>query len=635
MVRDHSDRTTNLDVDRAQWLAQILANSPDVISIIDTDGKMLYVSWTAPSTTADKVIGKYAQDFLPDGHRATWMDAFNRAITTGEPQNVTVRSVRDYWWQTRLAPIRHEGRVTYILSIGTNITARKNAEEALALKDQQLRLAVDAAGMGQWSLNTTTDRCTCDEVTRRMFAFPEAPDLTSKEFFERVHPQDQDLVRTHVQGAIASGQQYAVQCRIVAPDGRERWVLLMGKAVHEAPGETADIIGGVIDITRQKDSEAQQRRAQKLEAIGQLAGGVAHDFNNLLVAIMGNMQLAQRASTPERQRGYVDDALEASQRAADLTRQLLAFARRQQIQMTPLAVHGLLADTVKLLQRLLPESIEIALLCAPGAPHVLGDRGQIEQVITNLCINARDAMPRGGRLVLQTALVEPDATLSERHTSVRAGRYVVISVSDTGVGIPPHVLDRVFDPFFTTKEQGTGLGLATAYGIVEQHGGFLQVDSELDRGTTFRVYLPVAAADAREVPARRPPPALGGTETVLVAEDEPLVRAVVVRFLIDAGYRVLEAEDGARAIELFAAEPDTVKLVLLDSVMPRKSGSEAAAAIRELRPQIPVIVTSGYSNALASGGAAGVTLVPKPYEPDTLLRAIREALDRSKETTVR
>jgi CheY-like chemotaxis protein len=264
---------------------------------------------------------------------------------------------------------------------------------------------------------------------------------------------------------------------------------------------------------------------------------------------------------------------------------------------------------------------------------VLGDRGQLEQVIVNLCINARDAMPTGGRLVLETEQVVINGKFRETHPWARPGRYVMVSVSDTGTGIQPEHIDRIFEPFFTTKEMGTGLGLSSAYGVVKQHGGLLHVYSEPNNGTTFKVYLPVAERDAAEVGSKIEEPVRGGTETILLAEDEAPVRRVVKLILTEAGYKVLEAPNGAVAVELFSKSPDKIDLVLLDAVMPEKSGSQAAAEIHAIRPNVALVLSSGYSDVLATDptAIADLAFLAKPYEPDTLLRVVRRALDSKRD----
>jgi two-component system cell cycle sensor histidine kinase/response regulator CckA len=626
----------DFDVDRAQWLSQILNHSPDTITIIDRDGYMLYLSRLPPGDTLDKYIHKKAVEFMPPEGRIAWQAAFDRTWATGAVQHVEMPSNGDLWWNVRLVPIRKLGapvgdtsELSYVLGIGSDVTEIKRAERALSLKEQQLKVALEGSGMGQWQWDLEQDRGTWDETTRAILGLGATSDLNYKAYLDRVHPEDRRRVRTHFERALSNGECPPFEHRVHLPDGTERWVLLVGKVVFGETGKATHVLGGLLDISQERRGQVEKQRAQKLEALGQLAGGVAHDFNNLLVAIMGNIQIAS-AKESEVERGqFLNEALSACSRAAELTKQLLAFGRRQHIHEHPLDLHLLLDDTLRLLRRLVPETIAIELLKGHKLPRVLGDRGQLEQVVVNLCINARDAMPTGGRLVLETEQVVINGKFRETHPWARPGRYVLISVSDTGTGISPEHLDRIFEPFFTTKEMGTGLGLSSAYGVVKQHGGLLHVYSEPNNGTTFKVYLPVAERDAAEVGPKIEEPVRGGAETILLAEDETAVRRVVKLILSEAGYKVIEAANGAIAVELFKATAAAIDLVLLDAVMPEKSGSQAAAEIYAIRPDVALILSSGYSDVLASDptAVADLEFLAKPYEPDTLLRVVRRTLD--------
>jgi PAS domain S-box-containing protein len=617
-------------LDRSDWLTNILAHSPDVISVLDAEGKLLFVSRAAPGIDPRALRGHVASTFLGPEHRPAWDEAVRLAVSSGTAQRVEVLSRNAQWWDTRLVPIRRDGAVCWVMAIGTDITDRRQAEATLVFRDELLKLALDASGMGQWSWEVQTDRITWDEAAKRIFDWPlEDDDITFGAFLGRVHPEDRDRVRAEVTRAVQSGEFSEHSYRIVPSDGAIRWVLAKGRALRSADGTTARMTGGVIDITFGKRTDAQLQRSQKLEAVGQLAGGVAHDFNNLLVAILGNITLAERASGPEERVSLLKEATAAANRAAELTRQLLAFSTRQPVNQGPVDVNLVLEDTLTLLRRLLPESVEIDLIPGHRMPRVNADRGQLEQVFVNLCVNARDAMPNGGKLVLESEAVVINGRFRETHPWARQGRYVLISVTDTGVGIPLEALDRVFEPFYTTKPQGTGLGLATVYGTVQRHGGFVHVYSEVGKGTAFKIYLPVADRDAADVGSKVEEPVVGGTETILVAEDEERVRAVVVRILQRAGYKVITAENGEEAVRRFREAEGQVDLVLADAVMPVKNGADAIMEIRALRPHLVAVLCSGYSDALGSfsGLGPGVTFLSKPYEPDVLLRVVRKQLD--------
>jgi two-component system cell cycle sensor histidine kinase/response regulator CckA len=620
--------TTGLDVDRSEWLTGILAHSPDVISILDLDARIVFLSRALPGADPRSYHGKLVVDLIPSSHQAHYLDAVKTAIEEKQAQRAEFLSISARWWDSRIIPIEREGIVTGLLTISSDITARKRAEAELSLRDAQLRLALEASGMGQWSWAVESDRVRWDTTAKRIFEWPEDDDAINFDaFLGLLHTDDRERVKRTVLTAVETGEYPELTFRTVRSDGSVRWLLCKGRVLLDSTGKAYELMGGIIDITHGKRTEAQLNRSQKLEAIGQLAGGVAHDFNNLLVAILGNLSLARGCQDPDERQVLLDDALAAGNRAAELTRQLLAFSTRQPVNQTLVDVNAMLGDTLKLLRRLVPESVKMDFVGGSRLPSVLADRGQLEQVIVNLCVNARDAMPNGGKLVIETQVEQVDERFHQTDPWVRSGRYVLVSVTDTGVGIPQDTLDRVFEPFYTTKAQGSGLGLATAYGIVRRHGGFMQVCSDVGRGTTFKTYLPVSERHAAQVSREGERTVQGGNETILVAEDEPRVRAVVVRILERAGYRVLTAEDGELAVHAFAEHEAEIDLVLLDSVMPRKSGTDALAEIRARAPGVAAILCSGYSDSLTSNLGDNVTFLPKPYEPDELLRVVREELD--------
>jgi nitrogen-specific signal transduction histidine kinase len=378
------------------------------------------------------------------------------------------------------------------------------------------------------------------------------------------------------------------------------------------------VIAVARDVTEHRALEAQLRHSQKMDAVGQLAGGVAHDFNNLIQAILGNLHFAFAAAPDAELRGYLADIESAAERAATLTKQLLAFSRRAPLRVAPVALNELIREFMLLLRRVIPVNITVDFIAGHQLAAISGDRGQIEQVLMNLVLNARDAMPNGGRLTLETENILVDGNYAQTHPWASPGRYVLLTVSDTGVGL-------------TTKSvsQGSGLGLAVAYGIVEQHNGSLQVYSEPGHGTTFKLYLPVAerlaTAVGSKVDALR---STVGTETVLLAEDEPLVRSVLTRALERAGYRVLAAANGSEALKL-CREHDDIALALLDVVMPDCSGPEVYARIQEFRPGLRTLFASGYSDTARSTHdiPVGSTVLSKPFEIELVLARVRELLD--------
>ena len=460
-------------------------------------------------------------------------------------------------------------------------------------------------------------------------------ELTGKNAFAYIHNEDQAAVQQDLAHCIATPAMTTTsKFRVHHKDSSWRHVETVCQSLLADPA-----IGGVVvnlrDMTERRRLEEQLRQSQKMEAIGQLAGGVAHDFNNILTVIQGHASLLRSGPKLAEVQGIsVEQIYQAAERAAGLTRQLLTFSRRQVMQPKPLDLNSVLSNMTRMLGRLLGEDIALQFNYSPGDPWVQADEGMMEQILMNLAVNSRDAMPTGGKLMIGVSVVDilPEDLL--KYPDGRAGRFVCFSVADTGSGIAPEVFPRIFEPFFTTKPvgKGTGLGLATVYGIVKQHHGWLSAESEPGKGATFHVYLPAIAggglkADAT-TPEEKPP---RGTETILVVEDEFPLRELINTVLTSLGYRILEAATGAKALEIWQHHKHEIDLVLTDIIMPEgMTGRDLVERIHAEKPDLKAIYTSGYSSDIVGKSfllKEGVNYLQKPFVPQKLARAIRQCLD--------
>jgi PAS domain S-box-containing protein len=503
---------------------------------------------------------------------------------------------------------------------------RKRAEEALRAREAYYRTILD--NIGDAVLIATRDG-------RYLDCNPRACELTGytrEELLGRrvvdTYPADARNMVTEQLNEIAEGRLRFFERRMMRKDGTVIDVESNARVLPDGA-----LLSTTRDVTQRKGLEEQLRQAQKMEAVGRLAGGVAHDFNNVLTAIFGYADLLiEDLPAQGSARQDLEEIRKAAQRASALTRQLLAFSRQQVLEPTVLSLNDLVEDIDKMVQRLLGENVELRLSLGKSIGNIRADSGQLQQVIMNLAVNARDAMPQGGKLLIETGNAALTEQYAELHQPVIPGHYVLLAFSDTGVGMSAEVKARIFEPFFTTKEKGrgTGLGLSTVYGIVKQSGGYVWVYSEVGRGTTFKIYLPRVDAPVEPSAPPRETRSLTGTETILLAEDDEILRPLSTGLLERLGYHVLAAEDAMQALAVAGAHDGPIHLLVADVVMPGTSGRELARRLAEVRPDTKVLYISGYTDdAIVHHGMLepGLNFLQKPFTPDVLARKVRELLD--------
>lgn len=525
------------------------------------------------------------------------------------------------------------GVATGTFCSGTDITARTKAISELRTADERVRFALESANVGIWDLDGADGGVRWSDTLEAQYGFaPGTFPGTFASFIDRVHPDDKDSVRKTISEAAQSGGDFAFQHRALLPDGSIRWLQGAGRYQLDQAGKPLRAVGISQDVTASHTLESQYQQSQKMEAVGRLASGVAHDFNNLLTVITGFAEFVA-ASLPDKSEACDDVAeiIKAADRAAALTQQLLAFSRQQVLHMAPVDVNELITGMIAMMRRLIGADIRVELALKPGLCPALADRGQVEQVLMNLVVNARDAMPRGGSIVIETADVELENSPFHEE-QVAAGSYVMLAVTDTGAGMSRETQQRLFEPFFTTKKvgEGTGLGLSTSYGIVKQSNGHIWVYSELGVGTTVKVFLP-RSADAPSPVLQQAPSAsaVAIKETVLVVEDESSVRMLTTRILREAGYRVLVAASGADAESLFDSDESLIDLVLTDVIMPGVGGPELLTKLHARNPALPVLYMSGYTEQSITtrvGLDRRLPFLQKPFTSNELLQTVRAAL---------
>jgi two-component system, cell cycle sensor histidine kinase and response regulator CckA len=528
-----------------------------------------------------------------------------------------------------------QGTTVRTYGVNVDISARKRAEEELRQTVSLLKSTFDSTAEGILVVDLKGRIVTCNKRFVTMWRIPQTV----------IDARDDEAALSHVLGQLLDSERFVQKVRelYAEPDAESSDVLnFKDGRVFERYSRPQLLDGAPIgrvwsfrDATARMELESQFRQSQKMEAFGQLAAGVAHDFNNILTVIQGNASLlgTEQLAKVEESAARAE-ILIAAERAANLTRQLLTFSRRRRLQTKDIDLNDIVSNMTKMLQRLIGEDIAQETHCAPEGSPVHADLGMMEQVLMNLAVNSRDAMPKGGRLIVRTATVVLDAQHAHSHPKSRPGEFVCLSVSDTGDGIAEKDLPHIFEPFFTTKEvgKGTGLGLATVYGIVEQHNGWIEVESRVNRGTSFHIYLSRLKGKAIEAAERGvPSKALRGTETILLVEDEDAVRQLMQNLLERFGYRVYTAASGVRALQIWQEHSDTIKILVTDMVMPDGvSGRDLAKRLQTDKPALKVIYCSGYTNDVFGEDSplhSNENFLEKPFQLNVLLQKIRDCVD--------
>lgn len=639
-ITDLKNAETALKESEEQYRT-LVDNMQDCVYRCDLDGNLTFATPSAAPllgySSVEEMIGlNIAKDFyyLPE-ERERFLNILKTQYKVTNYEVVLKRkdgspmiiSTNSHFYRDR------EGSVIGIEGIYSDITKRKHAEEALK-KSEELYRTLVAASPDAITVTDLSGRITLSSPKAlELFAIPSEEQAVGRHVLEWVPDDDQREASVQaIQELFATGSTPHKEIVLRKDDGT-----VFEAEAHAAPLRAPDgtIWGGIFitrDITERKSLQAQLLQSQKMEAIGTLAGGIAHDFNNILMIIMGYANLLE-AQLPEDHavRNYVHQINSCTSKAANITRGLLTFSRKQSLELSPQSVNTIIRDIEKLLQRIVPEDVELTFALNQDVA-IMADMTQIDQVLINLVSNAKDAMPKGGKLHIKTGTVQLGAEFRQANGFGEPGTYALISVTDTGLGMDEATQKKIFEPFFTTKEagKGTGLGLSIVYGIIKQHGGYVTVSSQSGKGSEFSIYLPAAKLFVPET-GQTPDDARGGTETLLLAEDNPDLRKIVKEILLKSGYTVIEAKDGEDAVKKYKECRETISLLILDVVMPGKNGKESYEEIREMKPSIRVLFMSGYTgDVVLDKGVhdAKVDFIAKPLSAQELLRKVREVLDR-------
>jgi two-component system cell cycle sensor histidine kinase/response regulator CckA len=647
-VTEHKRTDRALMGSNANLLA--LVNSiPDLVLFKDVHGKYIAVNKaTEKSTglTSEQLVGKTNDEILPPDVASLCNASDEAALKSVRPvhsEEYTGKDGEKIILDTIKAPIHDaRGNLIGLVAVSRDITERKQMEEALRTSERFIRDILETVDEGFIVIDRDFRIISVNKAYLNQVRM-EREAVMGRHCYEISHRNNRPCYEMGEQCAVKhafdTGDPFTALHVHHDSDKNPVYVETKSYPLKDALGNTVSAIEIINNTTEKKKLEEQLRHAQKMEAVGQLAGGIAHDFNNILTAITGYGSLMMRKmGEDDPSKNFLQQILDSSQRAANLTRGLLAFSRKQEISPAPALVNKIIENVEKLLRRLIGEDVELKVFLADGDLTVMADSGQIEQVLVNLATNARDAMSDGGWLTIRTETVALDREFIKAHGYGNPGTFACVSVTDSGAGMDDKTKERIFEPFYTTKEvgKGTGLGLAIVYGIVKQHNGYITCYSAPGKGTTFKIYLPLIGRNTPRAAADVHLPESGGTETVLVAEDDAPVRALVKEVLGQFGYTVLEAVDGEDAIAVFMKNRDRVQLLILDVIMPKKNGKEVFEEIRKERPDVKVVFSSGYTaDILHKKGIPDeeFNFISKPVSPAELLRKVRAALDKGVEKT--
>jgi two-component system cell cycle sensor histidine kinase/response regulator CckA len=640
---DHSRNGDHLQ----KLILYSVEHAADLVHWVDPAGRILYANESTcrrTGYTAEAIIGLGVWDLDLELTQDVWPERWEQIKRRGSFAIESFHRTRDgevYPVELSINHVEQDGR-EYAFAFARDVSERKKAEASLRQSEERFRGIFEQGSVGIALLDQKRCFLRANPAFCRMLGYEEH-EIVGKGVLAITVPEDEDSSRKRTRAKYAGDLAGAeMERRYLRKDGQAMWGHVSTAHLRDESGRPIGTVAVVQDITERKraeqallESEEQLRQAQKMEAIGQLAGGIAHDFNNVLTAILGysEMILESDECLSATLRADVEEIRAAGERASSFTRQILAFSRRNALRPETLLLNDILAQMERLLRRTLGETIQLVTVADPCLGFVEVDEHQFEQVIVNLALNARDAMPTGGKLTLETANVELGKAFSRTHPGLQPGPYVMLAVSDTGLGMDQETKSHIFEPFFTTKPpgKGTGLGLATAYGVVRQSGGNIFVRSEPANGTTFEVYLPrLDRLTENRVHSRGVPRSLTGSETILVVEDEEAVRNLIQRALGHLGYRIVAVGSGDEALALMEGEL-AVDLLLTDVMLPGNlQGNDLAQAVSLIHPGLAVLYVSGYTpDAIVHTGRLdpGVNYVEKPFRPDELARRVRELLD--------